>query len=370
MIIRDLEVRCCRHVVEALREDAMRSADHGQGLEFLVLTLRTDAGLAASSFGFAGRSARGSGELAAAAMRPFLLGKHALLREQLWQQFRTEDRWWNHLPIYSYGPFDVALWLLGSQAAGQPLYQYIGGCRDQVPVYASSLVLPSPAAYAAEARRIQAKGYKAYKIHPPGRSYDEDLAVHRAVREAVGPGFTLMSDPVGCLNLEQAIRFGRELERLDYYWIEEPFHDENFHALRELTRVLDLPVVGTEVLAKHPYSVAECIATRVVDRVRADVSWTGGVTGVLKTARLAEAFGVNCEIHTSILHPLELVNLHCCAAVSNCDYFELLTPEESFAFGLVSPLPIVDGVAMLPPGPGLGIEFDWDLIDNATFAVL
>ena len=134
--------------------------------------------------------------------------------------------------------------------------------------------------------------------------------------------------------------------------------------------MLDLPVVGTEVLAKHPYSVAECIATRVVDRVRADVSWTGGVTGVIKTARLAEAFGVNCEIHTSILHPLELVNLHCCAAVSNCDFFELLTPESSFDFGLTESIAIVDGMAQLPTEPGLGIDFDWDLIDNATFARL
>ena len=28
-------------------------------------------------------------------------------------------------------------------------------------------------------------------------------------------------------------------------------------ALRELTRTLEIPVVGTEVLAKHPYSIAE-----------------------------------------------------------------------------------------------------------------
>jgi len=370
MIITELEIRCCKHTVPALSEASMRSASHEQGLEFLVVTLRTDEGLEASSFGFAGRSARGSGELAAAAMRPFLVGKHALHREQIWQEWRTEDRWWNHLPIYSYGPFDIALWLLGAQAAGQPLYRYIGAARDRVPVYASSLVLADAQAYAAEARSIRDKGYAAYKIHPPGRSFAEDLEVHRAVRAAVGPDFTLMSDPVACLNLEEAVRLGRELEQLNYYWIEEPFHDENFHALRELTRVLDLPVVGTEVIAKHPYTVAECIATRVVDRVRADVSWTGGVTGVMKTATLAEAFGVNCEIHTSILHPLELVNLHCCAAISNCDFFELLTPETSFNFGLQESIDIREGIAYLPQGPGLGIEFDWDLIDNATTARL
>ena len=60
-----------------------------------------------------------------------------------------------------------------------------------------------------------------------------------------------MSDPVAPYTLEQAIRLGRELEALNYLWLEEPLPDENFSALRELTRVLDIPVVGTEVLAKH-----------------------------------------------------------------------------------------------------------------------
>lgn len=61
-----------------------------------------------------------------------------------------------------------------------------------------------------------------------------------------------MSDPVSCYNLEQAVRFGRGLEKLGYHWYEEPLFDEDMHALRELTRVLEIPVVGTEVLAKHP----------------------------------------------------------------------------------------------------------------------
>jgi GcrA cell cycle regulator len=43
-----------------LRRAAFEALDHGDLLEFLGVTLRADDGLAASSFGFAGRSARGS----------------------------------------------------------------------------------------------------------------------------------------------------------------------------------------------------------------------------------------------------------------------------------------------------------------------
>ncbi len=370
MQIAGLDIRACRHQGASVSGASMRDGQSQDALEFLVYTLNTECGRSASMFGFAGRSALGAGHLAAASLRPFFTGRNALDREAAWQDWRVADRWWHHLPIYSYGPVDCCLWLLGAEAAGQPLWRYIGGARAQVPVYVSSLVLPDADAYAAEARAVQAAGMKGYKIHPPGKSLAEDIEIHRAVRDAVGAEFTLMSDPVAPYTLEQAIRLGRVLEELDFLWLEEPLPDEAFGALRELTRVLDIPVVGTEVLAKHPYSVAECIASRVVDAVRADPSWSGGITGTLKTAHLAEAHHMNCELHTTILHPLELVNLHLNGAIANSSYFELLWPMDPFAFGLTEPLPITDGIATMPEAPGLGIELDWDMIDNATIAEL
>ncbi len=370
MQITSLDIRCCRHQGQAIAGAAMRDGIALEGIEFLVYTLTTESGHRASMFGFAGRSALGAGHMAAASLRPFLIGRNALDREQIWHDWRVADRWWHHLPVYMFGPIDCCLWLLGAQTANQPLWRYIGGARSSVPVYASSLVLEDAAAYAREACDVRDAGLKAYKIHPPGRFLDEDIEIHHAVRQAVGTNFTLMSDPVAPYTLEQAIRLGRVLEGLNYLWLEEPLPDENFSALRELTQVLDMPVVGTEVLAKHPYSVAECIKDRVVDAVRADVSWTGGVTGALKTARLAEAFHMNCELHTTILHPLELVNLHLCGAVKNNSYFELLWPMDKFNFGLTSDLPIKNGIATLPDGPGLGADLDWDFIENATIAVV
>ena len=250
--------------------------------------------------------------------------------------------------------------------AGQPLYKYLGAYRDKVPIYGSSLVLDSPEAYAKEALEYKKRGFNAYKLHPPGK-YDFDLEAHKKTREAVGDEFKLMSDPVAPYTFEQALRFGRELEKLNYYWYEEPLLDENFHNLRELTRILDIPIIGTEVIAKHPYSVAECISTRVVDMVRADVSWSGGITATMKTAHLAESFGVQCEIHTAIYHPLELVNLHCCAAIKNSEFFEVLVPYEYFNFGLKDSIKVENGYAYLPSKPGLGIDLDWDFIDNTTF---
>jgi L-alanine-DL-glutamate epimerase-like enolase superfamily enzyme len=105
-------------------------------------------------------------------------------------------------------------------------------------------------------------------------------------------------------SFDQALRLGRELERLDYLWSEEPLPDEATSALAEFSRALDIPEIGGEVLVKRPSSLADMVARRVVDGVRADVSWTGGMTGTLKTAHLAEAFYMPCEVHTAIFHLL------------------------------------------------------------------
>ena len=43
---------------------------------------------------------------------------------------------------------------------------------------------------------------------------------------------------------------------------------------------------------------------------------------------------------------------------------------ETFAFGLAGPLPIKNGIAKMPEGPGLGIALDRDLIENDTLELL
>ena len=133
-----------------------------------------------------------------------------------------------------------------------------------------------------------------------------------------------MADPVIMDSYESALKAGRELERLGYRWLEEPLLDVNLNGLRKLREKLDIPICGTEVIAGAHYTTAHCIAEGIVDIVRTDVSWRGGITAVMKTAHVAEAFGVQCELHTTIYHGLEQVQLHPSLAIPNCEFFETL----------------------------------------------
>jgi L-alanine-DL-glutamate epimerase-like enolase superfamily enzyme len=190
------------------------------------------------------------------------------------------------------------------------------------------------------------------------------------VRAAVGDDFTLMADPVIMYSYEEALKAGRELEKLGYKWLEEPLLDVDLNGLKKLREKLDIPICGTEVIAGNNYSVATCIKEGIVDIVRTDVSWRAGITAVMKTAHLAESFGVKCELHTTIYHGLEQVQLHPSLAISNCEFFETLYPFDDFQFGTKSQLNIVDGYVMAPQGEGLCIDYDWDFIDKHTVAIL
>lgn len=367
--IDSIEIRVCQNARPAMTDSEMRSGGKST-FDFLVVTMKTDEGIEGHSFGFAGRGADMAGATAATALKPFFLGKDPLFREKHWQDFRTYDRWWNHVPIYSYGPFDICLHDIAAKKAGLPLYKMLGAYREKVPIYASSFVLATPEDYAKQALEVKQRGWHAYKLHPPG-TLEFDLAAYRACRQAVGPEFKLMADPVAAYSYEDALRVGRELERLNYYWFEEPLFDVDFSSLRKLSDKLDIAICGTEVLAGSHYSTAECIASRVVDIVRTDVSWKGGVTPVMKTAHLAESFGVHCELHTTIYHPLEIVNLHCCAAIANCEFFEVLYPLSYMEFGMKTPIQVdPEGYAHPPQSPGIGIDWDWDFIDKCTTKTL
>ena len=157
---------------------------------------------------------------------------------------------------------------------------------------------------------------------------------------------------------------GRHLESLDFLWLEEPFRDFELTKYKKLCDALDLPVAATETTRGAHWGVAQAIIHGGVDIVRADVSWKNGVTGTLKIAHLAEAFGLDCEIHTTTMGLMDLANVHVSCAIRNCEYFEYFVPEENFRFPLRRPLEIMEGRIAVPETPGIGGEIDWDGVDR------
>ncbi len=332
--------------------------------DVVVLRLETDAGIDGYASALAARSGLITETYLHDNIAPVVLGRNVEDRERIWHDLWTLDRHLTFFPVYLPGPIDVALWDAAAKAANLPLYKYLGAARDGLPAYASGLFHETTDEYIAEALEYQKRGIPGYKVHAPS-PWRRDIEVHEAVREAVGNDYMLFADPVGDYTVDQAIRVGRNLEKLGYEWFEEPFRDFELYKYTELCRALDIPIAATETTRGAHWGVAQVIAQRAADIVRADVSWKDGITGTMKICHLAEAFGMNCEIHTTTMAYMDVVNLHVSCAVTNCEYFELFVPEEAFQFPLKSRLPIDErGWATAPNEPGIGAELDWDSIDR------
>jgi L-alanine-DL-glutamate epimerase-like enolase superfamily enzyme len=346
--------------------DAVRTGKSQMPWDVLVLQLTGEDGLTGLATALAARSGAVTESFLHDNIGRVVLGREITDREAIWHELWNIDRHITFFPNYLPGPVDVALWDMAAKAAGLPLFRYLGAYRTSLPVYASSLWLATSSDYVEEAKRFAARGISAYKIHPPG-PWRLDMEVHEAVRAAMGPDYVLMSDPVAEYSMGEAIKVGRQLERLDFHWFEEPFRDFELDKYAQLCSSLDISVAATETTRGGPWGVAQVITQRAADIVRADVSWKPGITGTLKIAHLAEAHGMRCEIHTTTMGPMDIANLHVSCAIRNCEYFELFVPERDFQFPLKAPLPIDEqGVIHVPEKPGLGVELDWDAIDRMT----
>ena len=327
-----------------------------------LVRIQTDAGIEGLCDGASEEAAR----VIPDTYGPVLIGRDPLDREWIWQRLHNFDRERYVTENRIRGLIDVALWDLAGKAAGVPVWQLIGGVRDRIPCYRSGHELPNVESYVNDALHHQAQGFKGYKDHCHNGP-EFMMTVAREVRSAVGPDFHLMHDANAIYIYTEAIRVGRELERQDYTWFEEPLSDYDYHGLQRLAAELDIPILATEYLPGSIWSTAQVVTMQACDIIRASITWRGGITDVLKLARLAESFGMKIEI-TSGGVCWYFAHANCYGAIHNttfCEHWE--RPLDPI---VTNHLPVADGHMHMPTQPGLGFELDWDLVQARTERVV
>jgi L-alanine-DL-glutamate epimerase-like enolase superfamily enzyme len=300
-------------------------------------------------------------------LKPILLGQNPLDRERLyqamWKRVRTTT-------VRAIGAVDIALWDIAGKTAGLPIHRLLGSYRDRVPAYISSAVLASPQAYAEEALYYKSLNMAAYKIHPPQR-WRDDIKVCEAVRKTVGDDYLLMLDSVWSYDYPTALRVGLAIEALGFYWYEDPLADADLYNYVQLRQKLKIPVMATEYPAGGLDSYGPWVMERATDFLRGDVAVKGGITTLVKTAHLAEAFRLNYELHHGGNSLNNVANLHVIMAIRNTEFFEVLLPAEAQKYGLVHDIEVDrDGMVHAPTEPGLGAAIDFELIARKKIAVL
>jgi L-alanine-DL-glutamate epimerase-like enolase superfamily enzyme len=298
-------------------------------------------------------------------LRPFLVGRDPLATELLHDQMlRIHRHGRSGLFMTGLSAIDCALWDLKGKAWDLPVHRLLGGpTRPAVPAYASMLGYSiQPAEAAAVAAQYQSQGFGAQKWffrYGPAdgeAGKTQNVALARALREALGPHYTLMFDAFMGWDVPYATAMARLLEPFHVTWLEEPIPPERVSGLREIRHAARVPVATGE----HVYTrwqVKELLVTQAVDVIQTDPDWTGGITELVKICALASAFGTPVVAHGhSLLAALHVAGAQSPTTIPMVEY--LIRHQEAKQFFHRPIYRPADGALRLPELPGLGLAID------------
>ncbi len=285
-------------------------------------------------------------------------------------------------------PVDVALWDLAGKIKDEPIWKLLGGHTDMIRAYASSGVHRSVPEMVEVARRAIALGFPAMKVRFGRPTIDEDLAVIKAVRDAVGSRLELMVD---CnqgwrmpwdtqqpWTVDHATDVAMQLQAEQVYWMEEPLHRGDYEGMTELRSRVTMKIAGGE-LTREPYEFRELLQRGCFDIFQPDCVCSMGISGLRHLAAEVDAAGKIFTPHTWGNGIGVMANLQLTAGTVGTPFIEFPfdPPEWTTArrdYILTETIEVDgDGWIRLSERPGLGIELDEavlakTLTGQATFA--
>jgi L-alanine-DL-glutamate epimerase-like enolase superfamily enzyme len=298
-------------------------------------------------------------------LAPALVGEdvldHAVLQDRLLHRFAKLGP--EGALTGALAALDIALWDLKGKLLRQPIHKLLGGAwRTRLPFYASiggngertiDEVLRAVEARLADQPAAVKIRFDADRTHLD-RDIAGDIAKARAVRKLVGDGLPLAFDANNGYSIGGAVRVGRALEELGYWWFEEPVQHYHVKRMGEVAQRLDITVSAGEQTYTLP-GLADLISAGV-RMVQPDIVKMGGLTGLLRCAALSQAHGVELVPHQTQPMIGHTANLHLAASqlhmTKPCEWNDP-SPRQHPVFE--NPPRPRDGLFALPDLPGLGL---------------
>jgi galactonate dehydratase len=363
--------------LEVLRMDAPTEQDNN----WLFVRIHTDEGISGIGEG----SLQYKDKALAAELENFgtyLRGKDPFQIEHIWTSLHRRVTWTGGaVTISAISAIDLALWDIKGKALGVPVYELVGGkVRDRVPLYANGWTsgrfrsapdLQNDRAkdeferLALNARAVVDMGYSCLKIYPFGggqvitpQRLEYGISRVRTVREAVGPHIEVAIDVRARLNIWSARRAAQKLEPFDIAWMEEPILFDNAEAMGAFARSVNVPVATGEQLYTR-WEFRDVLEQNAVGIIQPDICHAGGLSELRKIGAMAEIYTVTLAPHNSNGPISTVASLHLDMSLPNCHMQELfLNSIEEYDEVLTNPIPIEDGYAKPPDGPGWGTDID------------
>ena len=355
------------------------------GKYFLFLELLTDEGIvgigeriAGSSYATRLSDLNSHGNLIEEFVAQFVIGQNPLNSELIWDKMYGTHHDLRHPSLYAtpvISAIDMALWDIAGKVANQPIYNLLGGqYHEKLRAYAymPSVDLDKYPEKAGEvAVQLLEEGNSACKIDPfmplhpirdiPLAQIEHAGKIFESIRNAVGNRLEVGIGTHGQMPTYSAIRVANYLEPYHPFWFEEPVMPENIDEMARVAAHTSIPIATGERLVTK-YEFAQVLKKQAAQILQLDVGQCGGITEAKKIASMAEA-------HYAMIAP----HMYC-GPVAAAAAIQIDTCSPNFLIQEANqgplhkkifkePLVFENGFIVPPTGPGLGVEFDEDVLN-------
>lgn len=253
-----------------------------------------------------------------------------------------------------------ALWDLVGQAAGLPLYRYLGATEKprRVLTTVCGCEFPQPLEWVLDF--VQAKldeGVNSFKLKVGHEDPQWDIDRLMAIRDRVGPEVELGVDANIAWTAREALDWVERVEvqagNLKLSFLEDPLAPDDFEGYRLLARDCPVPVVGHDYI-NDPARLRPLLDTGALARLRV----RDGLDYGLQARALAEEYDLPLDCCNTFLE----VGLHfalACPRVERIEFADLgwnALPEH--------PVRLVDGQLQLTDVPGHGLAPDRETLNQ------
>ena len=251
---------------------------------------------------------------------------------------------------------DLAVHDLVCKRLGIPLQDWFGA-KGSDRIELSYLVsAPDVAGVEAQVAEGLAAGYRAFKVkvgHEPGL----DIERARAVL-ALAKGGTVWVDANQGYALSEALRAARGFEALGIELFEQPIPMGEFYGMKKLLSATSMTIALDEAAMGLPV-VIELIRREAVEALVIKVNKVGGLYYARQLCDLARSAGLGLIGSGLMDAPIGFAaSVHLFASYG-LDYpCDLNGPQFIAEDYLKSPVPMEGKFALVPKGPGLGIDID------------
>ena len=355
------------------------------GKYFLFLELLTDEGIVGIGERIAGSSysnrlsdLKSQVNLIEEFVGQFVIGQNPLNIELIWDKMYGTHHDLRHPSLYAtpvISAIDMALWDIAGKVANQPIYNLLGGqYHEKLRAYAymPSVDLDKYPEKAGEvAVQLLEEGNSACKIDPfmplhpirdiPLAQIEHAGKIFESIRNAVGNRLEVGIGTHGQMPTYSAIRVANYLEPYHPFWFEEPVMSENIDEMARVAAHTSIPIATGERLVTK-YEFAQVLKKQAAQILQLDVGQCGGITEAKKIASMAEA-------HYAMIAP----HMYC-GPVAAAAAIQIDTCSPNFLIQEANqgplhkkifkePLVFENGFIVPPTGPGLGVEFDEDVLN-------